>query len=50
MAQAMNVWVKKRLHALTQLFYGIAIETSKTKYVSQCLARKMSQYQKHIDN
>ena len=50
MAQAINVWVKKRLHALTQLFYGIAIETNKRKYVSQYLARKLSQYQKHTDN
>ena len=46
----MNVWVKIRLHVLTQLFYGITIETNKNKYISQYLARKMSQYQKHVDN
>ena len=45
-AQAMNVWVK----IFIQLFYGITIETNKNKYISQYLARKMSQYQKHVDN
>ena len=27
-AKTMNVWVEKRLHVLTQLFYGIEIETN----------------------
>ena len=49
-AKTMNVWVEKRLHVLTQLFYGIEIETNQDKYISQYLAQKMPQYQKHVDN
>ena len=41
---------KRRLHVLIELLYGIVIETNKNKYISQWLARKMSQYQKHVDN
>ena len=37
-AKTMNVWVEKRLHVLTQLFYGIEIETNQDKYISQYLA------------
>ena len=37
-AKPMNVWVEKRLHVLTQLFYGIEIETNQDKYISQYLA------------
>ena len=48
--QAIYVWIKKRLHVLAQLFYDIVIETNKNKYINQYLARKMSQYQKHVDN
>ena len=36
-AKTMNVWVEKRLHVLTQLFYGIEIETNQDKYISQYL-------------
>ena len=49
-AKTMNVWVEKRLHVLTQLFYGIEIETNQDKYISQYLTQKMPQYQKHEDN
>ena len=49
-AKTMNVWVEKRLHVLTQLFYGIEIETNQDKYIGQYLAQKMPQYQKHVDN
>ena len=49
-AKTMNVWVEKRLHVLTQLFYGIEIETNQDKYISQYLAQKMPQYQKYVDN
>ena len=48
--QAIYVWIKKRLHVLAQLFYDIVIETNKNKYINQYLARKMLQYEKHVDN
>ena len=42
---------KKRFyHNFSRIFYGIVIETNKNKYSSQCLALKMLQYQKDVDN
>ena len=47
-AQTMNVWVKKKITCFNKPI--LSIETNKNKYISQNLARKMSQYQKYADN